>query len=248
LIKCIRASVSILFWSLLLLMMIQCMIGMLASQLSQQYILDLTKPEEKLTELYMYFGSFTRSYITMFEIHMANWAKPCRLIVETLGEFVGDLFIFYRCIMGFALMTVIGAVFVQQTMSVVQNDNDIMILKKQKEAESYEKKFKLFFATLDKDADTKLSREEFNEVKVDPELTVWLSALDIDPGDLEGLFNLLDGGDGLVSVDEFLNGATRLRGPAKSIDMAHVLTSMDKMERHIMEVHRNYCAGDVNKL
>merc|ERR1712168_755744 len=103
---------------------------------------------------------------------MANWATPCRLLMETLGEFTGDLFIFYRCIMGFSLMSVIGAVFVQQTMSVVQNDNDIMIFKKQKEAESYQHKLRSLFTALDKDQDDRLSRKEFNEVKTDPELHV----------------------------------------------------------------------------
>jgi len=194
----------------------------------------------------MYFGTFTRAFITMFEIHMANWAKPTRVLVETLGEFVGDLFIFYRCIMGFALMSVIGAVFVQQTMSVVQNDNDIMIIKKQKEAESYENKLKSLFSALDKDQDSRLSRSEFERVKMDPELNVWMSALDIDPGDLEGLFNLLDSGDDEVSIDEFINGATRLRGAARSIDMAHVLTSMDRLERQVSEVHRTSFRSDVS--
>jgi len=243
LIKCIRASVNILFWSLCLLMMIQCMIGMLASQLAQNYIIDLSNPKEKRVELYMYFGSFTRAYISMFEIHMANWAKPCRILVETLGEAVGDFFIFYRCILGFALMSVIGAVFVQQTMSVVQNDNDIMILRKQKESESYQHKLKSLFSALDKDNDAMLSRDEFDEVKADPELHVWMSALDIDPGDLEGLFNMLDSGDGMVSVDEFLSGATRLRGPARSIDMAHVITALDRLGRQVTELQSSSHAG-----
>merc|ERR1719195_771243 len=56
LIKCIRASVNILFWSLCLLMLIQCIIGMLSSQLAQDYILDSSNPEEKREELYKYFG------------------------------------------------------------------------------------------------------------------------------------------------------------------------------------------------
>jgi len=244
LIKCIRASVSILFWSLWLLMVIQCMIGILASQLAQQYIRDISNPEQKRTELYMYFGSFTRAYMSMFEIHMANWATPCRILFETLGEGVGSFFIFYRCIMGFALMSVISAVFVQQTMSVVQNDTDIMILKRRKESESYEKKLKSLFAAIDNDGDATLSRKEFNHIIADPDLNVWMGALDIDPCDLEGLFSLLDNGDGLVSVDEFLNGATRLRGPARSIDMAQVLTSLDRLKLQVTEVHRNTGAAD----
>jgi len=243
LIKCLRASLNILFWSLCVVVLVQCMIGMLASQLVQEYISDTSNPEEQRKELYVYFGSFTRAFVTMFEIHMANWATPCRILMETLGEFVGDLFILYRCTMGFALMSVIGAVFVQQTMSVAQNDNDILILQKQQEADSYQEKLRTLFSALDKDGDAKLSRNEFNEVKTDPDLHVWMSALDMDPGDLEGLFNMLDSGDDEVSVDEFLNGSTRLKGLARSLDMAHVLTKIDRLERHVTELRKNSSDG-----
>merc|ERR1719362_2721018 len=224
---------SILFWSLCLLVVIQCIIGMIASQISQDYITDMSHPESKRLELFTYYGTFTRSFITMFEVHMANWAKPCRVFVETLGEFTGGLFILYRCIMGFALMSVISAVFVQQTMSVVQMDNDIMILKKQKEAEQFNRKLKLLFSALDNNADGMLSRTEFDIITQDAELKVWMSALDIEPEDMEGLFNLLDTGDGMVSLDEFLMGATRVRGSAKSIDMVHVLATVSKLERSV---------------
>jgi len=225
-------------------MIIQCIIGMVASQFAQEYIVDLSNPESKREELYMYYGTFTRAFVSMFEIHMANWARPCRIYMETLGEIWGDLFIFYRCIMGFALMSVIGAVFVQQTMSVVQNDQDIMILKKQKEAESYNSKLKLLFSALDKDADNNLSRAEFDTVKEDADLKAWMSALDIEPADLEGLFNLLDSGDGMVSVEEFLMGASRVRGHAKSIDMAQLLSLMLRLERAVTDIRSHTCVGE----
>jgi len=242
LIKCIRASVNILFWSLCLLMMIQCIIGMVASQFAQEYITDLTNPESKREELYMYYGTFTRAFISMFELHMANWAKPCRVFMETLGEVWGDLFVFYRCILGFALMSVISAVFVQQTMSVVQNDQDLMIQKKQKEADGYSRKLKTLFSALDKNTDNMLSCAEFDAVKEDADLKAWMSALDIEAGDLEGLFKLLDTGDGMVSVEEFLMGAARVRGLAKSIDMAQLISSMTRLERAVTDIRSHTLA------
>merc|ERR1712241_1628771 len=220
---------------------------MVASQLAQEYIIDNTNPHDKRQELFLYYGTFSRSFITMFEIHMANWATPCRIYLETLGEIWGDIHVFYRCIMGFALMNVIGAVFVQQTMSVVQNDNDIMILKKQKEAESYNNKLKSLFSALDKDNDGNLTRMEFDEITQDAELKVWMRALDIDPEDLEGLFDLLDTGDGVVSMDEFLIGATRVQGPARSIDVAHLLTGMSRLERMLEEAKNSFPDGGGGK-
>jgi len=72
-------------------------------------------------------------------------------------------------------------------------------------------------------------------------LKAWMSALDIEPADLEGLFDLLDTGDDLVSVEEFLMGATRVRGYAKSIDMAHLFSKLTRLERTLTELRNQVC-------
>jgi len=216
-------------------MMVQSMIGMVGCQLAQDYVRDLNNPEEKRWELYMYFGTFSRSLITMFEIHMANWITPCRVIMETMGESYGAAFVFYRCVMGFALMNVISAVFVQQTMAVVQQDSDIMILKKQKEHKHYSSKLKELFQALDADGDGTLSRDEFQAMESNPNLKAWMAALDINPDDLTGLFDLLDKGTGAVSAEEFLMGASRVRGVAKNIDVAEILVTVTRLERMMKE-------------
>merc|ERR1719362_701522 len=180
----------------------------------------------------------------MFEIHMANWAKPCRVLVETLGEMVGNIFIFYRCIAGFALMSVIGAVFVQQAMSVQQQDQDLTILRKQKEAESYSRKLRQLFSDLDNDGDGQLSKQEFEAITEDPDLKAKMESLDINPDDLQGLFTLLDTGDGFVSADEFLTGATRVRGSARNIDVAQLLVMVNRLEQTIHRMDK-LLGGDV---
>lgn len=235
LLKCIAASISTLFWSLCLLTMVQCILAMILVQIAEGYITNLENPEVMRHAVYEYFGTFSRSFITTFEIHMANWAKPTRVMMESAGEGWGALLVFYRCVMGFSLMNVIGAVFVQQTMSVAQNDNDIMILKKQKEIDSYNNKLNDLFKALDKSGDGMLSREEFDAMADDPNLRTWMHALDMSPDDLEGLFDLLDTGDGLISSDEFLVGATRVKGWARNIDVAQLLVMVGRLERTVCE-------------
>merc|ERR1719215_1739321 len=144
--------------------------------------------------------------------------------------------------MGFALMSVISAVFVQQAMSVQQQDHEIMILKKQKETERYNKKLKSLFESMDTDGDGQLCRREFDAVTRNHELKLFMESLDINPDDLQGLFDMLDTGDGFVSADEFLMGATRLRGSARSLDVAQLLVSVARLE-HIIEKKAEHTGG-----
>merc|ERR1719362_184571 len=165
---------------------------MILGQIALDFVSDLDNPENGRHEVYRYFGTFSRCLVTMFEIHMANWAAPCRVVINNLGEMWGNALVFYRCVMGFALMSVMGAVFVQNAMSVQQQDQELMILRRQKESDRYTRKLNELFDAMDEDQEGQLSRTEFDAVKDDAELRHWLESLEIDPNDLQGLFDLLD--------------------------------------------------------
>ncbi|CAE7882461.1 unnamed protein product, partial [Symbiodinium sp. KB8] len=92
-------------------------------------------------------------------------------------------------------------------------------------------KLQNMFLALDTSGDGLLSWEEFNEAISSPKMAFWMSQLELESSDLKSLFTLLDGGDGLISVNEFMEGATRLRGPAKSIDVAKLLMLCTKTEK-----------------
>ncbi|CAE8623654.1 unnamed protein product [Polarella glacialis] len=56
---------------------------------------------------------------------------------------------------------------------------------------------------------------------------------DIEVQDMEALWNILDNGDGELSVDEFLMGVARIKGPSKSLDTVHVLHLCQRMEKKV---------------
>ena len=87
--------------------------------------------------------------VTMFEITMANWAPPCRILVNNVGEPYGFVILAYRAICGFAVLNVISAVFIQQTMKVMSQDTDIMLMEKHRAEKAFERKMGILFKTLD---------------------------------------------------------------------------------------------------
>ncbi|CAE8683574.1 unnamed protein product [Polarella glacialis] len=93
--RCITASVGVLFWSLCLLFVIQCIGGMMLS-ISVRTFLENTEEEPEVRRIvFRYFGTFSGVMLTMFEVLFANWPIACRILV-----------------VGFAVLNVVNATFV----------------------------------------------------------------------------------------------------------------------------------------
>ena len=75
LIKCLMASIDMLFWTFCLLTFLQCVAGMIVSTLCRDYIENPEYPSVTRDEVYRYYGSFTRTFLTMFVPWLASTAS-----------------------------------------------------------------------------------------------------------------------------------------------------------------------------
>ncbi|CAE8646917.1 unnamed protein product [Polarella glacialis] len=153
LLKCLVASVNMLCWSFILLFVVQCIAGMIIANLVRYYISDESNSWETRRALFIYYGTFTRTSLTMFEILFANWAPACRVLVENVSEWFSIFFLLYRCVLGFALINVLNAVFVQQTLKPASTDEDLAFKQKQKDQVKYTQKVKKMFESVDVSSD-----------------------------------------------------------------------------------------------
>ncbi|CAE7875696.1 Cacna1i [Symbiodinium microadriaticum] len=234
LIKCLMASIDMLFWTFCLLTFLQCVAGMIVSTLCRDFI---ENPEFLLAtreEVYRYYGSFTRTFLTMFEILFANWAPPCRVLVDNVSEWFSLFFLVYRCIIGFAVLNVVNAVFVQQTMKTASFDEELAFKQKERDVITYTNKVRRLFQTMDETGDGTLNFEEFSKLVTSPKLKFWMSQLELDYHDLLSLFEFLDNGDGEITLSEFIEGATRLRGQAKALDVWRLETKVELLFEDIL--------------
>jgi len=234
LLKCCASSVDMLFWSFCLLTFIQCIAGMIVGALVREFVTDDSKLMEDRQRVWDYYGTFSRTFLTMFEILFANWGPPCRALVDHVDEAFSIFFLVYRCMIGFAVLNVVNAVFVQQTMLLANNDEDLAFKQKQKDWALYSKKVKRLFNAIDTSGDGSITLDEFSQLVQSPKLKFWMSQLELEYHDLLGLFEMLDDGDGEIAIDEFLENARRLKGPAKAIDMFRMETKVELLLAQVL--------------
>eukprot|EP00438_Fugacium_kawagutii_P023586 Skav205942 [mRNA] locus=scaffold442:26363:34325:+ [translate_table: standard] len=165
----------------------------------------------------MYFGTSSRCFLTMFEILFANWAPSCRVLVESVSEWFSVFFLVYRCILGFAVLNVVNAVFVQQTMKTASSDEELAFRQKEKDGSlrksaggkatgwdiaQYMRKVKRLFQTMDASGDGAINLDEFSKLVKSPKLK-------------------------LTRLMDFVEGASRLRGSAKALDIWRIETKIE---------------------
>jgi len=238
LVKCLGSSMNMLFWSFCLLTFVQCVAGLILSTLCRDFLLDETADLDIREEVFRYYGTFSRTFLTMFEILFANWGPPCRVLVDQYSEWFTLFFLTYRCVLGFAVLNVVNAVFVQQTMKTASSDEELAFKQKEKDTASYIRKVKKLFQTVDASGDGAINLQEFSKLVQSPKLKFWLSQLELEYHDMLSLFEFLDNGDGEITLMEFVEGASRLRGNAKTLDIWRVETKLEVLFEEVLNAVR----------
>merc|ERR1719162_1621149 len=204
---------------------------MFLGQMVQQFLGDDNADIDARRAVYRYYGTFTKTQFTMFEITHVNYSSAARVLVDHITEWWGWFFVFYRCTVAFAFVQVIRSVFIQTTMKVAEHDKELLIHNKRNATRALHKKLGDIFMMLDSDGSGSIPHDEFQQELQEESTKIWMSSLDIDVGDAEGLFELLDlQGTGDISKDEFTYGAAKLRGVAQCRDLFYMQTLVERME------------------
>ncbi|CAE8628489.1 unnamed protein product, partial [Polarella glacialis] len=215
--------------SFAILVFIQCIAGMIISSLTRDFLNDADADLAIRKEVFKYYGTFSRTFLTMFEILFANWAPACRILVDNVNEWFSAFFLVYRCLVGFAVVNVVSAVCVQQTMKTAALDAEHAFKQKQKDQIKYTQKVKKLFQSVDVSGDGNISFDEFSLLVASPKLKFWVAQLELDYPDLVRLFEMLDDGTGQISMDNFIEGASRLKNAAKMIDIWRLETKIQQI-------------------
>jgi len=223
----IASSISVLFWGIVLLVLIQLATALFLSYMLDDYMSDSHNDMAVRHNVYKYFGTFSRSFLTMFELTLGNWIDVARMLAEGVDEWWVAFAVSYKLVFGFAVLKVITAVFLCETMKVAASDENLLELQMQKDVQKNMRKMQRLFPKVTLCKYQTMDRDECEQLLKHRNMRIWLEALDIEPS--LRLFDLLDPGSGQLTVEEFVSGITRLGRPARYVDVARQVGALGEL-------------------
>eukprot|EP00929_Paragymnodinium_shiwhaense_P103177 TRINITY_DN6648_c0_g5_i1.p1 TRINITY_DN6648_c0_g5~~TRINITY_DN6648_c0_g5_i1.p1 ORF type:complete len:719 (-),score=134.08 TRINITY_DN6648_c0_g5_i1:115-2271(-) len=237
LVHSLRACLSVLLWSGLFLALIMVASALMIGYSLEPYFTDDKLDEETKLELYRYFGTFTHSVFSMYEVTLGNWVPISRSLIDNISEMWMIFFLGYRTVVGFAVLKVMTGIFIAETFRVASTDDDIMIMQRERQVKTHIKRMTTLLHEADDSQDGCLDMEEFRDILSDSRVQKWLAAQEIEVKDADLVFQMVDfNGDGRLSVEDLVRGFARLKGPAKAMDVVTVVHGANRLESLLVTV------------
>jgi len=216
-------------WAFILLFIVIYVMAMVLLEAARDYLRVPEGGEEPDVEvidcLTTWFDGVWMSLFTLIQAVSGgnSWGDLARPFAK-IGWFYGLAFTLFVTFVMFGLLNVLIGVFVQSTSAIADLDRDFVIQEEMNRNQSVMNKMKDLFVSVDTDGSGTVTWPELNSKLDDPVVQGYFSLVQIDIQEAEGLFHLLDVDEsGEVGVEEFIMGCMRLKGAAKSIDMATML-------------------------
>jgi len=236
LVMSILGSMRSLLWTVALLILLIYTISLYITQLVADYRNGANQTniiDEHTQDLAKYYGSVVKTMISMFQAISGgiDWQDLMTPLKERISFFTAMVFLVYIAFSLLAMLNVVTGVFVESVMKSTVKDRNLFMISNARE----------LFASIQRDDNSQgpvaMTWDVFHSKMHTSQMQEFFKAIDVDPCEAKGLFHLLDlDGSGSLSADEFLNGCLRLRGEAKSLDVALLIQEVRRV-RKLFESH-----------
>jgi len=238
LVRAISASLLSLFWSMVILFCFQLGFALMLVQLLHPWIMDEENDYKVRMWANQYYGSSFKAWWTMFEVTFAgSWPSFVRPLIEEIHWAYSIFMGAYMALVVFAVIRVITALFLKDTLEEAQKDAALAVTQMQTKKEEFTETLREIFHEADTSGDGQINWDEFCALLADDRTKMYLKTLDLDFGEAAALFKLLDDcGDGHVSFEEFNGGITRMKGQAQALDVYSILTIQKSLVKEVSEL------------
>eukprot|EP00746_Dinoflagellata_sp_MGD_P123540 gnl/MRDRNA2_/MRDRNA2_58171_c0_seq1.p1 gnl/MRDRNA2_/MRDRNA2_58171_c0~~gnl/MRDRNA2_/MRDRNA2_58171_c0_seq1.p1 ORF type:complete len:632 (+),score=131.16 gnl/MRDRNA2_/MRDRNA2_58171_c0_seq1:121-2016(+) len=237
LVTAIVFSLKSFMWSVLLLGIVALIASIFMTQSLQTYLQDETADRDNQKQVYLYFGSWSRSCITIFEMTLAigTWGRCGRIVIFGVSRYYALFFFGYLALVSFAMIRVIAALFLKDTLASAAKDNEVVMAEVNRDPD-YVRNIQRVFREMDTNGDGYVSLNEMHVMLKDEHICAWLQELGIVPRELQGLLELMDDGDDTLEFCEFLAGIMRMKAASKGVDLATLLLENKKILSRVVSV------------
>jgi len=234
LIKTLLSSIMALTWSGVLLSFIMLFSGLVMAQLVSSVIDDESRDFEQRKWSYEHYGSGSRAFYTLFEATLSGgWPNYARPLIEGVSHWYAIFWLLYVLIVVFAVMRVVTALFLQNTLKMANADDELMLMDKMKRKEAYITKLRAFLCDSDEDGNGHMDLLELEGLLDRPDILSWLSVIGLESHEVVGLFHVLDDGHGEITHEELLGGMMKLSGGVRAIDSVLMQRDMKRTIRKL---------------
>jgi len=227
LVQSVLNTLRSLFWTMLLLVLIIYLFAVLFTQATTQYVVAFAvqdrPPKDAL--LRQCYGSLGRSVYTLFQSISGgvSWHEVVEPLTDVGGVWI-SLFIVFITFTYFAVLNVVTGVFCQTAIESAHQDQDMVVQAQLMSKQDYTRRLQELFRNIDSCGTGKITFAEFEERLKDDELKAYFASIELSVDEAWNLFKLLDTSESYaIDVEEFVTGCLRLRGSAKSVDIAMLM-------------------------
>lgn len=179
----------------------------------------------------------------MFEMTFTGrWGIYARTVQEHISIGFAIFFVPYVVVVNFAVMRVVAALFLKQTLSVAAQDDAKKAAKLEAEKERIAGELSEFFGEADVSGNGAVSSAEFEAMLKNPSVAEHFKDLGLETEEAVALFGVLCADDGEADYQEFLDGALKMRKNAQVSDIIQMMHTQGEVLRAIDEVHKIVCA------
>jgi len=226
-----------LLWSCLLLGGIIAAAGLTMVQLTANIVENEATGIDTRRWAHTKFGTSMGAMYTIFEATFTTgWPAVAQPLINEVHVAWALFWVPFVVIVNFAVMRIIAALFLKQTMAVAALDAERVAYEKVKEKEHFASELRHIFAAGDTSGDGMISRDEFELMLGNVEVVASFKKLELEMEEVEALFNVLSADDGQADYEEFLAGALKMKCSARTMDAVQILHAQILLSRGLKQV------------
>eukprot|EP00929_Paragymnodinium_shiwhaense_P089116 TRINITY_DN4934_c0_g1_i2.p1 TRINITY_DN4934_c0_g1~~TRINITY_DN4934_c0_g1_i2.p1 ORF type:complete len:787 (-),score=174.68 TRINITY_DN4934_c0_g1_i2:126-2486(-) len=241
----IIGSLKVFAWAVMVLFVLFYVFGISMTSSVAEYIaavdpdqmaFSVLDSDHPLRLMSWYFGTLPRSMNSLFSAMSGgrDWIEYYE-VLEPLPTVTRAQFLLFIAFSLFAVVNVVTGVFVESAIQTSGSDRESLIKEEMDQKSRYLQNMQDVFLEMDADGTGGISLDEFEEHLADTRVIAYFNALKLDVSDARMLFRLLDSDhSGAVEIEEFLLGCDKLKGEARSLDVASMRVEIADLRRCVM--------------